>query len=294
MKVHVPHFHSLNEVLIWAKDLCLMDGERSAPRGMSTFETIGVGFCLTDPLARIPDFPQRHWSLPLAIGELCWHIRASDSLAELSYYLPKWEDYSDDGLFVRGSCYGKKAFSKTGSKSQWETARDILLADESSRRAIIVFDHTISSDVDTLDKSCLTSMQFLIRENRLHALCSMRSNDVFIGLPYDVFSFTMFQELMANDLGIELGNYYHFAGSFHLYERDVDRALLSYNSDGRDNFVGIPMKRMPKDSGINEFIILEEEIRLHGSCKGLDKLNRYWDDFARTLLRFGQKRKIKV
>ena len=33
----------------------------------------------------------------------------------------------------------------------------------------------------------------------------MRSNDVFMGFPHDVFAFTMIQEILANDLGVKLG-----------------------------------------------------------------------------------------
>jgi len=40
-------------------------------------------------------------------------------------------------------------------------------------------------------------MQFMVRRRRLHLLTNMRSNDAFIGLPHDIFAFTMLQEIMA-------------------------------------------------------------------------------------------------
>jgi thymidylate synthase len=60
-------------------------------------------------------------------------------------------------------------------------------------------------------------MQFFIRDNRLHGLAYMRSNDAILGLPYDIFLFTMLQETMAATLVVELGEYHHYAGSLHLY-----------------------------------------------------------------------------
>ena len=48
----------------------------------------------------------------------------------------------------------------------------------------------------------------------------MRSNDLWLGFPFDVFQFANMQVLMAMELGVELGTYTHIAGSLHLYERD--------------------------------------------------------------------------
>ena len=49
----------------------------------------------------------------------------------------------------------------------------------------------------------------------------MRSNDIWTGFPYDVFSFTAFQTMLAFKLNVGIGEYTHIAGSLHLYERDA-------------------------------------------------------------------------
>ena len=49
----------------------------------------------------------------------------------------------------------------------------------------------------------------------------MRSNDIWMGFPYDVFQFTAMQILLSMQLGVELGTYTHISGSLHLYERDL-------------------------------------------------------------------------
>jgi thymidylate synthase len=53
----------------------------------------------------------------------------------------------------------------------------------------------------------------------------MRSNDIWLGVPYDYFVFTSLQTKMAMELGVDVGEYTHFAGSLHLYKRDLDRWL---------------------------------------------------------------------
>jgi len=69
-------------------------------------------------------------------------------------------------------------------------------------------------------------LQFLIRDNKLDCYCFMRSNDIWLGLPYDVAFFTLVHEIvytalvdiLRNDL--QLGSYFHHATSLHVYERD--------------------------------------------------------------------------
>jgi thymidylate synthase len=61
-----------------------------------------------------------------------------------------------------------------------------------------------------------------VRAGKLEAITTMRSNDVILGLPYDIFLFTMLQEMMAVELELELGVYHHIVGSLHIYESDLD------------------------------------------------------------------------
>jgi len=55
----------------------------------------------------------------------------------------------------------------------------------------------------------------------------MRSNDIIFGMCNDIFNFALFQQLMLNELRciypeLELGSYYHQAGSLHLYDMHYD------------------------------------------------------------------------
>jgi thymidylate synthase len=56
----------------------------------------------------------------------------------------------------------------------------------------------------------------------------MRSNDAYVGLPYDIFLFTSLQELMASELDIEIGTYYHSVNSLHIYHRDIHQIFQSF------------------------------------------------------------------
>ncbi len=52
---------------------------------------------------------------------------------------------------------------------------------------------------------CTTTLQFFVRNERLDMVTTMRSNDAYLGLPHDVFCFTMLQEIIARSLGLDIG-----------------------------------------------------------------------------------------
>ena len=94
------------------------------------------------------------------------------------------------------------------------------------------------------DVPCTLTLQFFIRDGKLHQIASMRSSALIFGISYDVPAFTFFQEMFANELNVELGTYVHISNSLHVYERHFDMLnkianLQSYSS--------IPMNRMPNN-----------------------------------------------
>ena len=77
----------------------------------------------------------------------------------------------------------------------------------------------------TKDVNCTVCLQFFVREEKLYMTTYMRSNDIWMGFPNDVFQFTAIQICLAMKLGYGLGTYTHVAGSLHLYQRDYKTAL---------------------------------------------------------------------
>ena len=77
-------------------------------------------------------------------------------------------------------------------------------------------------------------MQFLIRQDTIHAVVNMRSSDLWLGLPYDVFNFTMLAVVVAKELQVPyLGEIVYNVGSSHIYEDNAkDAALLANKAAG--------------------------------------------------------------
>jgi thymidylate synthase len=115
----------------------------------------------------------------------------------------------------------------------------------------------------------------------------MRSNDVFLGLPHDIFCFSMIQEIVARSVGCDVGQYVHVAGSLHLYDTDVKGARRFLDEGFHEKNEMPPMPAADPMPSINEICAVEAELRA-----GADPLSvvlpseQYWADLARLFVVF--------
>ena len=179
-------------------------------------EIINATTVLSDPTNNIMKNSLRNMPMKYAIGELLWYMSHNNKLREIQKYTKGWDRMSDDGVTVNSN-YGWCIRDKYGF-DQWEWCKQELNNNPNSRRAVIHIKEP--SDKDSKDVNCTVCLQFFIRDEKLYCTTYMRSNDIWLGYPYDVFQFTCMQILMSMELGIELGTYTHIAGSLHLYGRN--------------------------------------------------------------------------
>lgn len=189
-------------------------GDESSPREKKIKELMNVSFCITDPKSRIAYVNGRGkgFNLCYAIVESLMLVNSRNDLRYFSLFNENIKNFSDNGETLRG-CYGSRISSYIG---------DIickLRRDNDTRQAVLsIYHNDYDIDAKTKDVPCTETLQFFIRDNLLHMIVNMRSNDILWGLPYDVFMFTSLQEVIANTLEVDLGCYYHNVGSFHVYE----------------------------------------------------------------------------
>ncbi|MCL1792256.1 MAG: thymidylate synthase [Oscillospiraceae bacterium] len=90
-----------------------------------------------------------------------------------------------------------------------------------SRRAIMnIRDFEIDSA--NSDPACMQSIQYFIRDKKLHCKILFRSNDLAEAFFYNAFALARLQEKVAHELGVEVGSYTHRSNSMHCYEKDFD------------------------------------------------------------------------
>jgi thymidylate synthase len=186
--------------------------------------------------------PRRKLSPVYACAEVLWYLTCTKSIEMISAYAPQYVKFAEDGK-AHGA-YGfriNRTLSESVHQGQLELLIECLKKDNYSRQAVLVIwdksDLWHAVQKNRKDIPCTLTLQFLIREHKLNLIATIRSNDAWLGLPYDIFAFTCIQRFVASALGIQCGVYVHQAGSEHLYEKNWRAAREAigcvYTSDFR-------------------------------------------------------------
>ncbi|GAA2651505.1 hypothetical protein GCM10010400_03640 [Streptomyces aculeolatus] len=199
-------------------------GEKVSPRGMSTREVRDVHLLLTQPRARLLYAPPTRLVNPaFAVAETVWHLSGSDA-PWIFDYNARLRQYADDGV-LRGA-YGPRMRNWAGRVDQLARVVEILKEDPDSRRALIQLYDPAQDAAGHKDVPCTLGFRFHLRNGRLHMATMMRGQDVWIGMPYDVFFYSVLHELAAGWLDAKLGEFHLHIGSLHIYDEHVEQAEL--------------------------------------------------------------------
>lgn len=208
---------SANELYVAACRAVCRDGVRVSPRGMATTEVMGAHLCLIDPRRRLVDLPPVRVINPaFAVAEALWILSGSDD-PWIFQYNRALIRYTDDGR-LQGA-YGPRMRHWRGTVDQLDRVRRLLVRDPDSRQAVIQLFDPERDTCGHRDVPCTLGYRFFLRGGLLHMHTTMRSQDLWLGFPYDIFAATLLQELLAGWLGVELGEYHHHVDSLHLYAK---------------------------------------------------------------------------
>ena len=185
-----------------------------------TKEILNGGFTLLDITDNIATARTGH-SLPYMLGGLAWYFTGREDVEFISKFSPFRERIGGDGVTNRPA-YGAIAFNRYGF-DQVAQVIDTLERDPYSRRAVIDFDVPNPERFETKDDIRAIALVFELRDGKLDCTGIMRSDDVWLGTPYDVVFFTELQKHIANELGVGYGRYTHIAVSLHASEEDIGR-----------------------------------------------------------------------
>lgn len=272
---------TLDDLLRRIYDKLLKSKNHITPTKGPATELTGVLLNISDPRARLSR-TEKKGTVFSCLGELLWYLAGTNSVSFISYYLPDYINHSDDGKTIYGG-YGPRMCSKDGIH-QINNIITILERKSESRQAVIQLFDAVDIVNEHKDIPCTCTMQFMIRKGRLHMITNMRSNDAFIGLPHDIFAFTMLQEIIARTLDVELGSYKHAVGSLHLYDGNKNDAQ-QYLDEGWQSKVKMPP--MPLGNpwpALNKLLKAESAIRKGKEINTEELgLTPYWDDLVRIL-----------
>jgi len=256
-------FKDLNSAFCESLAKLKRKGSNVSSRGSNQREILFQNICITDPTALTIAPPIRKFRPTYAIAEWLWYLSRDKKVKNIGKFADVWNQIQD----AKGECesnYGEYMFElqHDSNRPQWEWVTQELLGDRDTRRATISINQPYHKWKNSKDYTCTQYIHFFIRDNKLHLGVNMRSNDAVFGFCNDVWTFCMFQQLMLNDLNalganVELGHYYHHAGSYHVYERHwkmMDKIIANYRKTHRKSYPDLKTYKL-KDTITSEAIL---------------------------------------
>jgi thymidylate synthase len=188
-------------------------GHECSPRGKRIKELLHTQVTISDLRNNILTHPLRDLNYRFLVAEWLWIQSFREDVVWIERFNKQISKFSDDGKMFRGA-YGPRL------REQLHRVITFIGQDPDTRQAVIrIFDKT-DLMVPTKDVPCTLSLQLLLREGKLHSIMTMRSNDLWLGFPYDAFNFSQLTNSIAGELEVETGSFTLQAGSSHIYEQD--------------------------------------------------------------------------
>ncbi len=204
---------------------------------------------ITDPTSRWCTIKERKWVMSLPYAEGLWIASGRNDMELPGSYVKNLYTYSDDQKYMRAA-YGTRIRRYNGISEDYEIGKDFIgydggieqvdqfdfveksfKRDTNTRQAGITI-HDVMKDSFNEDGSVKTSKDFpctrtlqlqMSTEGKLNFTTTMRSNDLIFGFGHiNLFNFSFMQEYWSSILTIPVGQYYHFANNFHIYEDKLE------------------------------------------------------------------------
>jgi thymidylate synthase len=211
-------------------------GHPVSPRGKPCREFTGVTLKLENARNNIFASDVRRVSYRFMVAEWLWIWYGHNDVATITHYNSHIAQFSDNGVDFNGA-YGPPI------RARWPGVLNTLKTDPDSRQAVIQVYRT--PEQPTKDVPCTLSMSYFIRNGQLDTVVSMRSSDVWLGLPYDTFMFTTLANILAAQLEINIGSLTLHLGSSHLYAINNETAAAVIADNNVEHITSPRFKREP-------------------------------------------------
>lgn len=169
------------------------------------------------------------------VYELLWFLKGDTNVKYLQEHGVRiWNEWADENGDL-GPVYGAQWRSWQGSDKtvdQISEAIDMIKNKPNSRRILIS-----AWNVGELDKMalppCHILFQFYVANGKLSCQLYQRSADLFLGVPFNIASYTLFTRMMAQSAGLEAGEFVHTFGDAHIYSNHIEQVKLQLTREPR-------------------------------------------------------------
>ncbi len=275
-----PRYETLDDLLNSTYKAILENGENLSGKRGHIKEIRNFAVTLNNPRSRTSRSLDRRL-VRSKFAEFAWYCSKDSDKNYINPYIGAYNLEEEENHKILGA-YGPKIFgAKEKSESQFERIINQINARKYTKQAFLVIseskDYKLRFDTHS-SPPCTIGLHFLVRYGKLHLTVYMRSNDAYFGLPHDLFSFSMIQELVSYFVNIPLGDYTHICSSMHIYEKHLIR-VEKYLQEGFQE--GIVMPKMTSCSQeILELVSLAfDTIKQDEYDFDNIDFDNYWKDF---------------
>lgn len=173
---------------------------------------------LWNPTKRVITDPTRNANPFFHVMEFVWMMAGSYDARWISQFNKNMMSFSDDGRIIAGA-YGYR-WRNHFAPDQIESVIRMLKKDPTTRRAVLaMWDPECDLEFPVKDVPCNTHIYLRIVDECLNMTVCNRSNDLIWGaLGANIVHMTFLQELIANAVGVPVGEYMVFTNNLHIYE----------------------------------------------------------------------------
>lgn len=196
------------------------------------------------------------------IYELLWFLRGDTNVHYLQEHGVRiWNEWADENGDL-GPVYGHQWRSwpdyNGGTIDQIQNVLDLIRNHPDSRRMIVLAWNPAEVEQMALPP-CHCLFQFYVADGKLSLQLYQRSADTFLGVPFNIASYALLLQMMAQVSGLEAGEFIHTTGDTHLYLNHLDQARLQLTRTPRP----LPKMRINPDVK-NLFDFHYEDFQLEG------------------------------
>jgi len=207
-----------------------------------------------------PAVTTKRLHLKSVVGELLWFLRGSTNVRWLQEQgVSIWDEWADEDGEL-GPVYGYQWRSWPtpggGHVDQIAQVIDSIRTNPDSRRHIVSAWNVADIGQMALPP-CHTLFQFYVADGRLSCQLYQRSGDIFLGVPFNIASYALLTQMVAQVCELEVGDFVHTLGDAHLYTNHVEQAREQLAREPRP----LPTLRLnPERKGIDEFEMGDVEL----------------------------------
>ena len=170
------------------------------------------------------------------IYELLWFLRGDTNVRYLQEHGVRiWNEWADENGEL-GPVYGHQWRSwpdyKGGTIDQIKNVVDMIKHNPDSRRMLVTAWNPAEVE-DMALPPCHCLFQFYVAEGRLSLQLYQRSADSFLGVPFNIASYALLLQMIAQVTGLEAGEFIHTTGDTHLYLNHLEQAKLQLTREPR-------------------------------------------------------------